>query len=175
MTGILLFMGFVVNSMVKKIRISGLSIFLILIFTFIIFSFSGIRAYGGDNPLLGGHSGDEILVTVGGVSQTLNEALDSIEEDGRMHCVEVTDSSHSSGWPGTTGPNPLISDCGAVLEAEGYRVVAGACRDLNLANGAGDPKWDKPILDTDGRIKWQCLGYNWDGEHYIINSLTCCK
>jgi hypothetical protein len=176
-------MGFVVN----KMKIKSKFVILFLISSIIIFSFTGIKAFGGSFPVNMGHSDSEIMVIVGGSEKNLNQAFSEFVSTRKLNCEHVYRSfsndpmdKYSSEYQVNNGR----IDCTDVFENPslvGYTIVGGSCIDI-IFGDAQDPPTNEPTksaknfpVNENGKIKWECEAEPVNGIFKYSIRVVCCK
>ena len=83
-------MQFVVNKMFKKIKISGKSTTFLVGILLLLIGLVGVTAFGGNDPSVMGHSGEEIIVHYQGSDVLLNVALQGLTSSvAPMECRSI--------------------------------------------------------------------------------------
>ncbi|MBT7251333.1 hypothetical protein HN876_00260 [archaeon] len=183
-------MQFVVNKMFKKIKISGKSTTFLVGILLLLIGLVGVTAFGGNDPSVMGHSGEEIIVHYQGSDVLLNVALQGLTSSvAPMECRSIRrhffDSSSIGG--GSNSANPATHGCDYEhpwgLGTE-YAAVSGTCDaiidDASTPTGvnSASPIYEKPIYDgATGELNWTCLAppRNAQGDFSITVNLVCCK
>ncbi len=102
-----------------KIEISNQAVYLFIGMVVVLVLFSVVSAYqSGLGPSVMGHSADEIMVTVGGVEKSLQEALDEnidVRTNGDFNVRIITSGTGHDSETGTQACDSIGKKCVAVI------------------------------------------------------------
>jgi len=84
-------------------------VFALIVFLVVVMGIGAVvYAYGGSDPMIQGHDGNELMVNVGGVDKTLQQAIDDGDfgGGGSFGGIYTNGSSHVC-----VGVNPMTGSC----------------------------------------------------------------
>nr|MBT6606503.1 hypothetical protein [archaeon] len=99
--------------------------FILSFLLLILLAMIGVIAFGGNNPSLSGHDGNEIEVVVSGNTMTLQEALDS-SGSKNLRCAVPDQYISMAQWPTLAH---VSLDCNAEMFGDNWFAVGGYCYD----------------------------------------------
>jgi len=153
-----------------KVSVTKRNFFMALVALFILGGSFVVFAFGGNNPVEFGHSGEEVEVLVGGGPAVDLNTIVASSSQGVLDC-QLVSQDFGSGPFGSESFNLNSLDCSS-LGSE-YNVMGGGCYDYLTTENAPYDGLYAFIVDHWG---WACRGSeDVNDDFHIQLNVVCCK